>query len=159
MAQIDKNTVKADNQLGKRTYITFENENNGGIRVLFVGNSITRHAPKEEIGWLNDWGMAASSKDKDYVHVLEAKILKIKPDAEFCITQAAGWETVYKNGDEKLEDYAQARDFDADIIVIRLIENCPHKDFESNAFEIQYRKFVEYFNKSGKASIVVTTGF
>ena len=45
MAQIDKNTVKAENQLGNLNKITFENENCGGKKILFVGNSITRHAP------------------------------------------------------------------------------------------------------------------
>ena len=159
MAQIDKNTVKADNQLGNRSYITFENENNNGIRVLFVGNSITRHSPKEDIGWFNDWGMAASSKENDYVHVVKAKVLKTNPDASFCICQAAKWESNYINGETQLEDFGIARDFDADIIIIRLIENCPHKNFEPEIFETQYKKFVSYFNKSGKASTIVTTGF
>ena len=159
MAQIDKNTVKATNQLGNRSYITFENESGKGIRVLFVGNSITRHSPKEEIGWFNDWGMAASSKENDYVHVVKSKILETNPDATFCICQAAAWESNYIVGDTKLEDYDIARDFDADIIIIRLIENCPHKEFQPDTFEEQYKKFVQYFNKSEKAATIVTTGF
>ncbi len=41
-----------------------------GRRVLFLGNSITRHPPKEDIGWMPNWGMAATTREQDYVHVL-----------------------------------------------------------------------------------------
>ena len=65
--QIKKNTVQAANQLKKNEYVSFENPDGSGIRVLFVGNSITRHGAAPQIGWYNDCGMAASSKEKDYV--------------------------------------------------------------------------------------------
>ena len=46
-------------------------------RILFLGNSITRHGPKEAIGWNGNWGMAASSLDKDYVHILLRSLAEI----------------------------------------------------------------------------------
>ena len=42
--------------------------------VVIIGNSIRKHGKAPEIGWSNDWGMAATSQDKDYVHVLYKKI-------------------------------------------------------------------------------------
>ncbi len=46
----------------------------GGGRILFLGNSITSHGPKADIGWTNHCGMAATALDKDYAHRLTAAI-------------------------------------------------------------------------------------
>ena len=51
-----------------------------GPRVLFVGNSITLHGPRPQIGWTNNWGMAASARDKDYVHLLQKKIAAVREE-------------------------------------------------------------------------------
>jgi hypothetical protein len=53
-------------------------------RILFVGDSITRHgtsdAVKKQLGWDHVSGMAASSPDKDYVHLLANRIQATMPD-------------------------------------------------------------------------------
>ena len=63
-AQMKKNTVDSRNQLKDTQSVRFENLNGKGKRVLFMGNLITLHGVVESIGWFNEYGMAASSKEK-----------------------------------------------------------------------------------------------
>lgn len=159
MNQIEKNTVKAENQLKPNEDVTFENIQNSGKRIMFAGNSSTLHGKKPDIGWNNVWGMAASAKEKDYVHVLESYINKVIPDASYCICQAYKWERDYPNGKEVYPIYQPARDFNSDIIVVRMVENCPWKNFDAVAFKREYVDFINFLNKSGKAKIILTTSF
>lgn len=159
MKQIEKNSVSSKNQLKKDSYVTFIQEGGKGKRVIFVGNSITRHGVLPEIGWLQDWGMAASSIEKDYVHLLVKKINNIEPEASFCVCQVATWERNYKNGSEYLQSYESARAFEADVIVMRMIENCPVNDFDEELFYYEYKNLIEYLNPEQKAKFILTTGF
>ena len=154
---MDKNTVKAENQLNGFSNITFENECGTGKRIMFVGNSITRHGVKPDIGWFNDWGMAASAKEKDYVHLTKAQVLTVDENAAFCICQAAEWERGYL-GEFDYSRFEPARDFGADIVVMRLIENCRRDEFKPSRFKEEYKKLVDYLNgKSGL--VIITSGF
>ncbi len=159
MQQIEKNTVKAENQLKPNEDVIFECLENNGKRIMFAGNSITRHGINHDIGWHNVWGMAASAKEKDYVHVLESHINTKAPDAAFCICQAYKWERDFYNGKDSYPLYQPARDFDADIIVVRFVENCPWKDFDAAAFKREYVDFINFLNKSGNAKVILTTSF
>lgn len=159
MDQMDKNTVPAKDQLKDQGCIRFFNTAGTGKRILFVGNSITLHGVRPEIGWHGCWGMAASAEEKDYVHLTMGKVRSIIPDAAFCICQVADWERNFFRGDEVLEQYAYARAFEADIILLRMVENCPKKEYEYNIFMEQLDKLVRYLNKTGTAKVIVTTGF
>ncbi len=48
----------------------------GGVKVVFLGNSITLHGRAPALGWTNLCGMAASEPDKDYVHLVVRGIEK-----------------------------------------------------------------------------------
>lgn len=148
--------VDASKENENSSVLAFENRDSAGLRVLIAGNSITRHGPKPDIGWNNDWGMAASSKENDYVHVLKKMILKDFPDATFCICQASGFEVNYTGDLTKVyKDIEGARNFNADVIIVKLLENCfAIGDFVPEAFEREYPKFIEFLNPKGTKNII-----
>lgn len=158
-SQLEKNTVDSRNQLKESGVVKFFNLEANGLKVMFVGNSITLHGILPSIGWHGEWGMAASKKENDYVHILMKKILEKQENSSFCICQVASWESNYKEGKEKYPLYESARDFDADIIVMRFVENCAGKDFDKEIFKNEMSDLLCYLNPNNKAKFVMTTGF
>ena len=156
---IEKNNVSALNQLSEENL--FQTFNNAGKRrLLFVGNSITRHGPKPEIGWENDWGMAASKKENDYVHVTVAMLEKIEGEIDYCIVNCGEWETEYYN-EKVLEKYFDVRDFRADTIIIRIGENIwnARDKFQEYSLEIYFEKLVKFFASCESARVIITGMF
>lgn len=157
--QMRKNTVAADHQLKETDYVHFYNLNGTGKKVMFVGNSITLHGILPEIGWYGNWGMAASAEGNDYVHRLMASISQLENDPVFCVCQVARWERNYKEGETVYPFFENARKFNADIIVMRFVENALVKEGEAPIFKEQMVKLLQYFDPEGKAEIILTTGF
>ena len=158
-SQMKKNTVDSKDQLNESKVVRFHHPEGNGVRIMLMGNSITLHGSAPSIGWLPECGMAASAPEKDYVHILERNVLDKFPDAAFCICQVSEWERSYKQGAEKHALYEYARDFDADVIVIRFIENCPGGDFDGGVFYNSLCELIDFVNADGEAKIIVTTGF
>lgn len=157
--QMNKNTVDAKCQLKPSEFVHFFNFEGKGKRVMFMGNSITLHGVKPDIGWFHEWGMAASAAENDYVHRLMSSVREKDPDAAFCICQISEWERQYKSGKDVYHLYDNARDFNADIMVMRAVENCPGDDFDKRVFKQELKNLLEYLNPTGKAKIILTTGF
>jgi hypothetical protein len=90
-------------------------------RVLILGNSITKHSPKPEVGWVGDWGMAASSQEKDYVHILKHEFKKYSPESIVEIRTISEFERRFWEYDfSKLDSLTN---FKPDILIINLGEN------------------------------------
>lgn len=95
----------------------------GFRKVLFLGNSITRHGPKADIDWSGNWGMAASAEAKDYVHLVVAGLRESSGrEPEFMVNNIADFERAHDgyNISTKLKD---AVDFQADLVVLAIGEN------------------------------------
>jgi lysophospholipase L1-like esterase len=94
-------------------------------RILFLGNSITLHGPKADIGWTGNWGMAASSEEKDYVHLVTGGIARhtgATPTIQ--VRNIADFERTYATYDVD----GQMKDlfaFDPDLVVLAIGENVP----------------------------------
>ena len=158
-SELRKNTVASKDQLKGSNCVRFENGGGSGPRILFLGNSILLHGYRPEIGWYGEFGMAASKKELDFVHLLEKAVLQKNPSAAFCLCQVAEWERQYRNGSEVLSRYESARAFDADVIVMRFIENCPQKDFDRDVFKRELHALLSYVSNGKAKRIVLTTGF
>ena len=157
--EIKKNTVNSEGQLKKSQYVTYINSDAKGKKIMFVGNSITLHGIKEDIGWMNEWGMAASALEKDYVHRMIAMINEVEEDCAYCICQVAEWERNYKNGSDVHNLFKAARDFGADIIAMRFAENCPGKDFDCDLFKTELDLFLKYLSGDKDVKIIMSTPF
>ena len=152
------NTVKAQGQLKPNQYVDFQ-INGGDIKVVFIGNSITRHGPAPDIGWHGNWGMAASCPENDYVHktLLGMKERGMKVDS--CIAQIAVWETRFTEDQAPLEEFfTEVRDFAADIVIVRVGENmkktalCPES-------KVYFDRMIQFFAVNPKAKVIVTDSF
>ena len=149
------NTVPAEDQMINSATVSHIGKADASLKILVLGNSITRHGPKLDIGWPYDWGMAASCADKDYVHRLYLKLCENGTSAIMRIRQASGWEISIR-GRESFEDYREDRDFNADIVVYRLGENVKKEDFP--LFRDALRNFINYLCPNA-TKIIFTTCF
>ena len=153
------NTVKAVGQVDVNKYVSIFNRG-GKKKVMFFGNSITRHEPNASIGWHGDWGMAASSIDKDYVHLVVAELDKRFGTVDYCIAQGAAWEWGYANTEAVFEEYySKVREFNADIVIIRIGENITAaKHLELNC-KPYFSKMVELLVGDGAEKVIITDMF
>ena len=154
---IDENTVAVENQVTKDSETYYLGDPSAPLRILALGNSITRHAPKADIGWSGDWGMAASCPQKDYIHRLFEKLCAAGYSCYLCAHQASRWEHSLNEGKADLSGFSVCRDFGADIAVYRLSENIVDAVSET-AYAEALRGLMNFvMPKGGKA--VYTTSF
>jgi len=137
-------------------------------RILFLGNSLTLHGPKAEIGWAGNWGMAASAQDKDYVHLLTAAIvartggrLVLEPTPVDGTKSAESVLNIANILEREYAIYESARirkqlDWKANIVVLQCGENVPPKDFDAKAFHKSLQTLLNDLKESSNPQIFVT---
>lgn len=158
-----ENTVDPHGQLEPSEFVSFT-YHGGDTKILFAGNSIARHEINEKLGWFGDWGMAASSEDKDFVHqtvrMLEDRGMKV----DYCVAQVAEWEFRFNEDLAPLEEmYANAKDFAADIVIIRACENmrrCAAMENEPiEKWKPYFDNMIRFFCSNPNAKVIVTDSF
>ena len=98
----------------------------GQFKVLIYGNSIAAHGRAPKIGWNADWGMAATSRDKDFAHLLIAGLEKRRGErADYRIRNIAVLERNYRANLEEYTDLADDVAYAPDYVVIAIGENVP----------------------------------
>ena len=130
-------------------------------KVLFLGNSITKHGPKADIDWTGNWGMAASAEAKDYVHVFTASLSQKQGSTpEILVKNIADFERAHQDYDfaAKLKE---AIDFQADLIVLAIGENVPALKTPEEKAKLQeaVTKLLTTLKGDRKPVILVRSGF
>ncbi|MBR0459684.1 MAG: SGNH/GDSL hydrolase family protein [Victivallales bacterium] len=134
-------------------------QNAGGLRVVFIGNSITLHAVAPGIGWNHNWGMAASAEEKDYVHIVTRGIEeKTGRKADVRVRNLARFERGFASYDFALEQ--DLVDFAPDYLIVALGENVGAlaTQEEQLAFSEAFKKLLEGFLKGPKKPKTVVRG-
>jgi lysophospholipase L1-like esterase len=130
-------------------------------RVLFLGNSITLHAPAPNIGWEGNWGMAASAIEKDYVHILLQKWnSKNGNTPDSMIKNIAEFER--NLGDYDIEQQLKSElSFKADVVILAIGENAasPKTDEERIKFSAALELLLKTLKSNGGPTIYVRSQF
>jgi alpha-N-arabinofuranosidase len=89
----------------------------GVEKILIIGNSISRHHVKPSIGWTTHWGMAASAKEKDYVHILMSELDRRYPAHKHT------YEIIRLKNEAKMTGVEHLLNKKADLVIIQHGEN------------------------------------
>ncbi len=93
-------------------------------RILFIGDSITRHGTnanvREKLGWGHIAGMAASTEANDFAHVLANKIAEARDTEVGIYFHTAGGGGSVK---QRLDAFEAVEDVDPNLVVIQLGEH------------------------------------
>lgn len=146
------------------------------FKLMTFGNSITFHWPAENLGWTGNWGMAASSQDKDYVHRLQYyltqkygqgtvdQVYGCGPDSNPTQLGLGEGDIGYDSIDQKFIDnlpvlVQRAKDESANIITIQMGENVKTNPTEEN-YKNALKLMVNEFKKEiPDAVIILCTSF
>ncbi len=118
-------------------------------RVLVIGNAMTEKNPDPAIGWTGGpWGMAATSRNKDYVSLLTEKLRAQNPDVSVERIQLGEWEKTYASKTfpykTAVADRVQAvwRGEKPDLLILSLSENVDQMNFNAVTFREELLKLV-----------------
>ncbi|MBD2700012.1 SGNH/GDSL hydrolase family protein [Spirosoma sp. BT702] len=127
-------------------------------RMLIIGNSTMMHKPDPTRGWLNTNGMAASAPEKDFVHLLAARLQALNPAMTYLLQSGGDFERYYSTSGYSSQELSQTlQQFKPDLIVLRIGENVDQAEVLSRNFDKYYRELLDLLNYGQPVRIVCTT--
>jgi hypothetical protein len=130
-------------------------------RIAILGNSITLHSPKPDIGWTSNWGMAASSEAADYAHQFQKAIAAIQgTQPELYVKNIAPFEKSHAsfNITPILEGVAA---FNPDLVILAIGENMapPKDETESEQITLSVLKLLDGLKKGRERTLLIRGSF
>lgn len=99
------------------------------LKVVCLGNSITKRDYLPDIEWYSDWGMAASKEENDYCHVLQSKLRQYNSESYVIPFSIVPFE---RNPECNIDSLLSNVCDNADIIIIRIGENVQNVESFNN---------------------------
>ncbi len=130
-------------------------------KVLFLGNSITKHGPKPSIDWHGNWGMAATTEAEDYVHRVIDGLTQAQGEApQTLVNNIAQFEREHATYDVE-KNLADSAAFGASHIIIAIGENVPAltTDEAKATFKTKMQALLKLLNGPQKPTIIVRSSF
>lgn len=125
-------------------------------KVLILGNSVTYAPANQDILWYGNWGMAASAEDKDYVHLLTARLKLANDLTTVTIKNIGEFEFNFDTYDidANLKTF---RDAKPDILIIRMGESVT-RNSDAELFEKRYVDLLNYFKSTNPQIKILAAG-
>jgi hypothetical protein len=123
--------------------------------VVVLGNSIVLHSPSPELGWYGDWGMAASARDSDFVHLLIRDIHTKDTSVVVKFMNIADFERGFDSYNMSILDSLR----NPDMLIMKISENVNDKKALEDNFISYYDKLVKYIAPEDKSIKVIVDGF
>lgn len=161
---LTKETVVKDSQLQAMNNVfipsfvdTCNNKTGESFKILVIGNSLSMHGIAKDIGWNHFSGMAATSIEKDYVHLLFKDIEKKLPKNKICL-RICNFASFERNpNDFQLKNIDSLINYRPDLIVFQIGENVAIQNL--SLFEEKYIELIDYFKIKGNPQTICTTPF
>jgi lysophospholipase L1-like esterase len=138
-------------------------------RVLFLGNSLTYHPPKDTLDppWTGNWGMDASTADKDYAHLVTSDIAAVNGGRQPAmhadnIVYYGGWEQNYGPNYNAEIELRTLLDWQPDLLVVELGDNSSGSltsEAAKTAFANSFGTVLTAFKNHSRPKIFVLSTF
>ncbi len=163
----DGNEMPSYPEIEQETEVIETREYDGEtFRVVCIGNSVTQHPYMSQFEhpdgyWLQDWGMAASAREKDYAHLLEAKMGEIYGETSLEVYNYMQWEVAEQAGIPRsayltyLDPLFEGeKGPDTDLVIIQLGESCTMY----NSLLQDYADLIDYVRTHAPNAVIGVTG-
>jgi hypothetical protein len=130
-------------------------------RILFLGNSITLHGPAPSIGWTGDWGMAASTAERDHVHLLVERIAKAAGGRPRTMVRNIADFERQLDGFDLVEGLKRELAFEPELVILAIGENVAPltTDADKDRFRAALERLVAELARHGQPRLVVRSSF
>ena len=146
--------VKLNSMLPEDAQDFLQNCDSEHYNMLFIGNSITRHG-YADYWWSDDRGMASTSVDTDYVHVVANRMADMQnlPVNAYAFNYSI-WETQASDRAETFPVIKPYLNSNLDIVVIQLGENASNL----TTFQDDYEELVKYVKNNARNARIILVG-